>query len=94
MSFGDFLGLVAAIGGLLGFAGILSGVYQRRLDHKERIAELRSGSGTQPALPDPAQAQLIERLEHRVRVLERIATDKSSQLATEIEDLRASADAR
>lgn len=94
MGFGDFLGLVAAVGGLLGFVGILSGTYRRRLEHKERIAELRSGSNAQPALPHPAQAQLIERLENRVRVLERIATDKRSKLATEIEDLREIADNR
>ncbi len=94
MGFGDFLGLVAAMGGLLGIVGILSGTYRRRLEHKERIAELRSGVNTVTALPDPAQAQLIERLENRVRVLERIATDKSNALATQIEDLRESADVR
>ena len=36
-----------------------------------------------------AQAAHIERLEQRMRVLERIATDKGAELAAEIEDLRA-----
>lgn len=94
MNFGEFMGLLAAVGGVLGFAGILSAAYHRRLVHKERMAEFRAGASTAPALPDPAQLQLIAKLENRVRVLERIATDKSSTLATEIEDLREAADAR
>lgn len=86
MSFGEFMGLLVSMGGMLGFVGILSGVYHRRLAHKERIAELRAAGG-QPA-PTGEHAELVERLEHRVRVLERIATDKSNNLAAQIEDLR------
>ena len=87
MSFGDFMGLVAAMGGLVGIVALLSQAYQRRLAHKERIAELRAqGSIT---LPPPADRSAeVERLEHRIRVLERIATDKTTDLAAQIEDLR------
>ncbi len=92
MNFGDFMGLVASMGGLLGIVAILSNTYRRRLEHKERIAELRSGGGS--AEPAPESATTIARLENRVRVLERIATDKSNTLATQIEDLRETADAR
>jgi hypothetical protein len=92
MGFGDFLGLVAAMGGLVAIIGILSNTYRRRLEHKERIAELRSGSGAATASPD--SDAIIARLENRVRVLERIATDKSADIASQIEDLREPADAR
>lgn len=92
MSFGDFMGLVAAMGGLVAIVAILGQGYRRRLEHKERIAELRVGT-VQTGQSD-ARTEVIEKLEHRLRVLERIATDKSGKLAAEIEDLRESADAR
>ena len=86
MSFGDFMGLVAAMGGLVGIVALLSQAYQRRLAHKERIAELRAQAGNAPALPE--RSDYVEKLEHRIRVLERIATDKTTDLAAQIEDLR------
>jgi hypothetical protein len=89
MDFGSVVGLLLAMGGLVGIVGIIGQAYRRRLEHKERIAELKAGSP--PAIERDAT---IERLENRLRVLERIATDKSSKLATEIEDLRERADAR
>ena len=86
MSFGDFMGLVAAMGGLVGIVALLSQAYQRRLEHKERIAELRVQGSIAPA---PAErSPEVEKLEHRLRVLERIATDKTTALASQIEDLR------
>lgn len=86
MSFGDFMGLLAAMGGLVGIVALLSQAYQRRLAHKERIAELRA-QGSISAAPADRSAE-VEKLEHRIRVLERIATDKTSNLAAQIEDLR------
>ena len=86
MTFGDFMGLVVAMAGLLGLTGILAGVYHRRLAHKERIAELRAAPAQTTVAGD--QVELIGRLEHRIRVLERIATDKTTTLAAQIEDLR------
>jgi hypothetical protein len=87
MNFGDIVGLLIAMGGLMGMIGILGQAYRRRLEHKERIGELKfAGSQSSSALPD--RDATIERLEHRIRVLERIATDKTSDLASQIEDLR------
>ena len=86
MSFGDFLGLLAAMGGLVGIVAILGQGYRRRLEHKERIAELHAGTGQVASSTE--HAQLVARLEHRIRVLERIATDKTTTLAAQIEDLR------
>ena len=86
MDFGSFMGLLAAMGGLVGIVALFGQAYGRRLEHKERIAELRAGAG-QPA-PSTEQTLLVEKLEHRIRVLERIATDKTTTLAAQIEDLR------
>lgn len=84
--FGDFMGLTVAMGGLVGMVGIMGAAYRRRLEHKERIAEIRAqGSMTQPL---PEKSDYVEKLEHRIRVLERIATDKTTDLAAQIEDLR------
>ena len=86
MSFGDFMGLLAGMGGLVGIVALLSQAYQRRLAHKERIAELRTQGSIAP--PQVERSDYTEKLEHRIRVLERIATDKTTALASEIEDLR------
>ena len=51
---------------------------ERRLELKAREAEAKSGGG----------GEAYRKLEERVRVLERIATDGNSRLAAEIEDLR------
>ena len=86
MNFGDLMGLFIAMGGIVAIVAVIGNSYRHRLAHKLRLAELR-------ALPVPTvnadqQAELVERLEHRIRVLERIATDKSTTLASQIEDLR------
>lgn len=89
MSFGDFMGLVAAMGGLVGIVAILGQAYRRKLEHKERIAELKAAGP-----PTVERDSTIARLEQRLRVLERIATDKTTGLASQIEDLREDAAAR
>ena len=61
---------------------------QRRL--RDEIAALRTAQVTAPpaaALPGATREQ-VARLEERVRVLERIVTDRGSSLAAEIEALR------
>jgi len=72
--------------------GVLSDVYKRRLAFKERALELAAKNSADEAAHFAAQAQ---KLEQRVRVLERIATDREGQevaaLAAEIEDLRSPA---
>jgi len=65
--------------------GIGSDVYKRRLAFRERELELLSRQTAEKAAQYAAQA---ERLEQRVRVLERIAIDNKSDLALQIENLR------
>lgn len=86
MSFGDFMALLVVTIGLVSAVGILGQAYRRRLEHKERLAEIRAQGGLQAAGPE--RNDRLERLEHRLRVLERIATDKTASLATQIENLR------
>ena len=86
MNFGDVVGLMIAMGGLVAIFNVFGSAYRRRLEHKERIAELRA-QGSIASAPADRSAE-VEKLEHRIRVLERIATDKTTALASQIEDLR------
>lgn len=80
---------------LLGFFFIVVGLpvlmraftemHKRQSKFKERQLLLLSEQTAEKAAQYAAQ---IERLEQRVRVLERIATDKGVELAAEIESLR------
>ncbi|MCC6925181.1 hypothetical protein [Novosphingobium sp.] len=89
MGFGDVIGLMVGMGALVGMFAIIGQMYRRRLEHKERIAEIKAnGAQGQPQQSTPERDATIERLEHRIRVLERIATDKTASLALQIEDLR------
>jgi hypothetical protein len=85
VSGGIFLAVIAIVIGLPVTLGIASDVYKRRLAFKEKEMELLSRHTAEKAAQYAAHA---ERLEQRVRVLERIATDKNVELATQIEDLR------
>ena len=58
---------------------------QQWLLHKERRMELEAGMAAEKAAQYAAKT---ERLEQRVAVLERILTDRSTQLGDEIERLR------
>ncbi len=84
--------LAALMIGLVLIIGFLADAYKRRLAFKERKLELTSRENADKAAHFAAQAQ---RLEQRVRVLERIATDKpgnaAAELAEKIEDLRSTA---
>lgn len=86
MNFGELMGLFIWMSGMVATFAVLGNSYRHRLAHKLRIAELR-------AMPAPSvfadhQADLVERLEHRIRVLERIVTDKGVDVANQIEALR------
>jgi hypothetical protein len=70
------VGLVAVIGGT---------IVRPWLAHKERRMELEATMVAEKAAQYAAQT---ERLEQRVRVLERIITDRGVDLANEIESLR------
>ena len=66
-------------------AGVLADMYKRHLRFKERQLELTSAHTAEKAAQYAAQT---DRLEQRVRVLERIVTDKGIVVADEIEKLR------
>jgi hypothetical protein len=70
-----------------------------RARHGYPLEDEWGGKTAKPVLPDNRQIELLSnenaelkgkllRIEERVAVLERIATDKSSRLADEIESLR------
>ncbi|HEU4821395.1 MAG TPA: hypothetical protein VFS87_09585 [Qipengyuania sp.] len=81
-----FCGLMVAI---ISVAGILLEAYNRRLRHREKTLELEvrlaeaAGRSREAGVPQ---------MEERLRVLERIATDRKSGLAEEIEALRVEKD--
>jgi hypothetical protein len=66
-------------------AGVLADMYKRNLKFKERQLELL---GNQTAEKAAQYAAHTERLEQRVRVLERIVTDRGIVVAEEIDRLR------
>lgn len=66
-------------------AGVFGDFGKRWLKLKERQLELAATEAAERAATATGQ---VERLEQRVRVLERIATDGGAHLAAEIEDLR------
>lgn len=65
--------------------GVGADMFKRWLRHKEKMAEALNAQTAEKAAQYAAHT---ERLEQRVRVLERIATDKGLDLADEIERLR------
>lgn len=65
--------------------GVGSDMLKRWLKHRERTMELMASQTAEKAAQYAAQ---VERLEQRMRVLERIATDRGADLALEVEDLR------
>lgn len=66
-------------------AGVWGDVHKRRLKLKERELELTSQMTAEKAAQYAAHT---ERLEQRMRVLERIITDKGLEVADQIEALR------
>jgi hypothetical protein len=70
---------------LIPLAAIFAGVIKRWLDVKERQIEALSREAKERAERYAAQT---ERLEERVRVLERIATSRGTEVAEQIESLR------
>ncbi|HEX8126419.1 MAG TPA: hypothetical protein VF548_12635 [Allosphingosinicella sp.] len=70
---------------LIPLAAIFAGVVKRWLDVKEKQMQALSRTAVERAERYAAQT---ERLEERVRVLERIATSKGLGVAEEIEQLR------
>lgn len=71
--------------GLPVIMGVLGDSYKRWLKHRERRMELEAQMTAEKAAQYAAHT---ERLEQRVRVLERIVTDRGIVVADEIEALR------
>jgi ABC-type phosphate transport system auxiliary subunit len=79
------LGFFFIVVGIPVIFGVGGAMYERKLKLQEKQLELQS---TMTAEKAAQYAAHTERLEQRMRVLERIITDKGADLATEIEDLR------
>ena len=81
----DWFWFFAIVIGLPVTLGIGSDMFRRWLKLKEKQLGHAASLAADKAA---AQAIYLERLEQRMRVLERIATDKGTDLAAQIEDLR------
>lgn len=79
------LGFFLIVVGIPVLASAWSGHMKRMVKLRERELEVL---GTQTAEKAAQYAAQVERLEQRVRVLERIVTDRGAGLADEIESLR------
>jgi Zn-dependent protease with chaperone function len=82
---GETIGLIAAVVlGIVLIAAVFA-TYSRRLQFKQRKLELEAGAHAAGAA---GSGELIARLEKRVRVLERLATERGPDVAAQIEALR------
>jgi hypothetical protein len=79
------IGFFLVVVGIPVIAGIAADGFKRWLKHKEKMAEALNTVTAEKAAQYAAHT---ERLEQRVRVLERIVTDKGIVVADEIERLR------
>jgi len=82
---GETIGLVVVVGLLLAMVMAGAESFKRFIRYREKQLELTADRTAEKAAQYAAQ---VERLEARMRVLERIATDKGVQLSDQIEDLR------
>lgn len=81
----DWVLFFVVVVGIPVIAGVGSDVFKRWARLKERQMELAASTAGEQAAQYAAK---IERLEQRVQVLERIATDRGGELSIEIEKLR------
>jgi hypothetical protein len=79
------LAIIALAIGLPVTLAMIAEVAKRQITFKERKLELMADKTAEKAAQYAAH---VERLEQRMRVLERIATDKGVDLADRIENLR------
>ena len=82
---GEFLVFFTLVIATLLLFLMLTNAHKRRLDFKLRKLELEAQAKAPLAAPRDDRADLIE---DRVRVLERIATDRGQDIAHQIESLR------
>lgn len=81
----DLAILVPVIIFMIPIVAIMSGVVKKWIALKERQLEQQSSLSAEKAAQYAAH---VERLEQRVRVLERIITDRGATLAEEIDSLQ------
>jgi len=79
------LGFFMIVVGIPVIGGLVYAAYERKMKLRERELEIM---GSQTAERAAQYAVQTERLEERVRVLERIVTDKGIGLSDEIDRLR------
>lgn len=85
MGGGETIAAVVLGGVVIAVIMTLGEAFKRFMAYKERQVGVTANSTAEKAAQYAAH---VERLEARVRVLERIATDKGADLAQSIEDLR------
>ena len=81
----ETVGFFLVVVGIPVIFGIGYAAFERWLKHKEKLAKVLAQETAEKAAQYAAH---VERLEQRVRVLERIATDKGVAVADQIELLR------
>jgi hypothetical protein len=81
---GEAISLLGVCALLIALVAMTFATYSRRLAFKQRKLELE----TQVRMGAPASSELVARLEKRVRVLERLATERGPDVAAQIEALR------
>lgn len=82
---GETIAVVAIVGGLIAVTILVGTIFKWIMSYKEKTLELTADRTAEKAAQYASHVQLLE---ERVRVLERIATDKGADLAQQIEDLR------
>jgi len=82
---GETIALVAIVGGLIAVTILMGTIFKRIMSYKEKQLTLTADNTAEKAAQYAAQ---VEKLEARVRVLERIATDRGHDVAHQIEALR------
>ncbi|MGV2495240.1 hypothetical protein [Pelagerythrobacter aerophilus] len=91
MNIAEAIAFCALVIGLISGAGIWLDAYKRRLTNRERELELQARAAEARSRTGDAD---VTKLESRLRVLERIATDRGQDLAMQIEGLRHDIDSR
>lgn len=82
---GEAIAAIVFGGVLIGVLIVIGTAFKRFMDYKERQLALTADKTAEKAAQYAAH---VEKLEERMRVLERIATDKGVDVAAQIESLR------
>jgi ABC-type lipoprotein release transport system permease subunit len=88
---GETIAAIVLGGIVIGVLILIGSIFQRFMKFKERQLGLTADATAEKAAQ---YASHVRQLEERVRVLERIATDKGADLAHQIENLRREATPR